>query len=94
MLANGVEITAVVVRKYERTPSFAWRRRIIFEYRDQAGNVYRKDEAIFSSEYHRLREGDTIDILYSARRPYVFAFKQAIEQSRAATQSRREPPER
>lgn len=92
--ANEVETSAVVVQKYEHTPSFTYRHRIIFEYRDQMGNVYRKDEAIFPSEYRHLRKGDIIDILYSARRPYVFAFKQAIEQSRAAAQSRREPPER
>jgi hypothetical protein len=84
VLANGVETDAVVVRKYERSPSFGWRKRIVFEYRDASGAIHRKDEAVFSSEYDRLQEGSTFGIFYSAKRPYVFAFKEAIEQSRAA----------
>jgi len=84
VLADGVETEAVVVRKYERSPSFGWRKRVAFEYRDASGTVHRKDEAVFSSKYDRLQVGDTIKVLYSAKRPYVYAFKEAVEQSRAA----------
>ncbi len=84
VLADGVETEAVVVRKYDRSLSFGWRKRVVFEYRDASGAIHRKDEAVFSSEYDRLQAGDTIKVLYSAKRPYVFAFKEAVEQSRAA----------
>jgi len=84
VLADGVETEAVVIRKYKRSPRFDFRRRIVFEYRDASGTVHRKDEAVFSSKYDRLQVGDTIKVLYSAKRPYVYAFKEAVEQSRAA----------
>jgi hypothetical protein len=84
VLADGVETEAVVIRKYKRSPRFDFRRRIVFEYRDASGTVHRKDEAVLSSEYDRLQAGDTIKVLYSAKRPYVYAFKEAVEQSRAA----------
>ena len=84
VLADGVETEAVVIRTYKRSPSFNWRKRVVFEYRDASGAIHRKDEAVFSSEYDRLQEGSTFGIFYSAKRPYVFAFKEAIEQSRAA----------
>ena len=84
VLADGVETEAVVIRKYKRSPRFDFRRRIVFEYRDASGTVHRKDEAVLSSEYDRLQAGDTIKVLYSAKRPYVYAFKEAVEQARAA----------
>lgn len=84
VLADGVETEAVVIRTYKRSPRFDFRRRIVFEYRDASGAIHRKDEAVFSSEYDRLQAGDTIKVLYSAKRPYVYAFKEAVEQSRAA----------
>ncbi|WP_448338165.1 hypothetical protein [Chloroflexus aurantiacus] len=85
VLANGIETTAVVVRKYGHY-------RIVIEYRDYAGNMYRRDFEVLPSEYHRFSQGDAISIFYSTRRPHIFAFKETIEQARAAAQSRREPP--
>lgn len=87
VLANGVETTAVVARKYGRY-------RVVIEYRDYEGNMYRRDLKVFASEYRRFTQGEAIGIFYSARRPHIFFFKETIEQARAAAQSRREPPER
>ncbi len=84
VLANGVETEAIVVRKYKSSNHFKFRNRIIFEYRDALGKVHRKNEAVLASEYDRLQAGDTIKVLYSAKRPYVCAFKEAVEQARAA----------
>lgn len=86
VLANGIETTAVVVRKYGRN-------RVIIEYRDHEGKMYRKELMVLPSEYRRFRQGEVIGIFYSARRPHIFSFKEPVEQSRAAAQSRREPSE-
>lgn len=83
VLADGVETQAIVVRKYERTPSFALRHRITFEYRDASGRIHRKDEHVGPAIYHQLHEGSVIDVVYSAKRPHVWAFKDAVERSRA-----------
>ncbi|MEJ5346188.1 MAG: hypothetical protein WHS83_14850 [Chloroflexus sp.] len=85
VLANGIETTAVVVRKYGRY-------RIVVEYRDYEGKMYRRDFEVLPSEYHRFTQGEAVGIFYSTRRPHIFAFKETIEQARAAAQSRREPP--
>ncbi|MGQ9483017.1 hypothetical protein [Chloroflexus sp.] len=87
VLANGIETTAVVVRKY-------WRYRVVIEYRDYKGNMYRRDFEVLPSEYHRFTQGEAVSIFYSARRPHIFSLKETIEQARAAAQSRCEPPER
>ena len=84
VLSHGVKTEVVVVRKYERSPSYGWRKRVAFEYCDASGAIHRKDEAASPSEYDRLQAGNTIKVLYSAKRPYVFAFKEAVEQSCAA----------
>ncbi|MGQ9828686.1 MAG: DUF3592 domain-containing protein [Roseiflexus sp.] len=83
VLAHSVETKAVVVRKYKRSPAFGHRHRIVFAYRDASGHIHRKDEAVVPSKYDHLREGSVVDVVYSAKRPYVWAFKKAVEQSRA-----------
>lgn len=85
VLANGIETSAVVARKYGRY-------RVVIEYRDYEGKVHRRDLRVFASEYRRFTQGEAVGIFYSARRPHIFAFKETIEQARAAAQSRREPP--
>ncbi|WP_322821222.1 hypothetical protein [Chloroflexus sp.] len=86
VLANGVETTAVVVRKYGRN-------RVVIEYRDYQGKMYRQDLKVLPSEYRRFSQGEAIGVFYSARRPHIFSFKETVEQSRAAAQSRRESSE-
>lgn len=84
MLANGVETDAVVVRKYRSAASLGNRHRLVYEYRDASGKTYRKDEAVFPSEYDRLQEGDAFPVVYSAKRPHISTTKAAVDQSRAA----------
>ncbi len=52
ILAEGGETQAIVVRKYERTPSFALRHRITFEYCDVSGRIHRKDEHVGPATYY------------------------------------------
>ncbi|MFQ3580439.1 MAG: DUF3592 domain-containing protein [Chloracidobacterium sp.] len=77
ILANGVETDALVVRKYGKY-------RLAYEYRDVTGKIHRMDKRVFYSEYDRTQVGQTLKIIYSAKRPHIHTTKEAVEQSRAA----------
>ncbi len=93
ILADGIETDALVVRKYRSVASLGNRHRLVYEYRDASGKTYRKNEAVFPSEYDRLHEGDTFRVVYAAKRPHISTTKEAVDQSRAA-QTREEEQQR
>jgi len=79
VLAHGISTNATIVRKY------AWNR-IVFQYQDTSGHMYRKDIIVPRSEYRRFQVGNSINIEYSAKRPHIVFFKETLDQSRAAAQ--------
>ncbi len=75
LVTQGVATEATVERKYGR-------HRVVITYRDAGGQLHRHDRTLLPGEFHQLREGGTIPIIYSAQRPHVWAFAETIRQAR------------